>query len=66
MSQNGASWIPFFKGGDPDVTEANAVEATTMVAESHVRVISVETVDQPKWHGLSKVAVDLRVWHESK
>jgi len=67
MSQIGATWIPFFKGGDPDVNEANAVEAiNTMVAESHVRVISVETVYQPKWHGLSKVAVGLRVWHESK
>ncbi|MFJ7794380.1 hypothetical protein [Pseudomonas sp. NPDC096950] len=67
MSQIGKTWFPFFKGSDPAVSEVQAVEAINrMVKESGVRVISIETMYQPKWHGLHKVPVGLQVWHEGE
>ena len=65
MSQIGTTWIPFLKGTDPAVSHDQVAEAlSSMVIETGVRVISVETVYHPSWHGLSQVPVGVRVWHE--
>jgi hypothetical protein len=67
MNKIGQTWYPISKGSDSQKSAVQAIESINMMVEcTGVRVISIETVYQLKWHRLSHVVVGIRVWHESK
>ncbi|OKS58560.1 hypothetical protein [Pseudomonas syringae] len=67
MNMIGQTWYPISKGSNSQKSAVQAIESINKMVESTgVRVISIETVYQLKWHRLSRVVVGIRVWHDSQ
>lgn len=67
MNKIGQTWYPISTGSDSQKSAVQAIESINiMVKSTGVRVISIETVYQLKWHRLSHVVVGIRVWHEAQ